>query len=1172
VNCSVCGFENSPGRRFCGDCGRPLAVMCPACGSPNDPVKFCGQCGATLSDGPQAAGAPTSERRLVSVLFADLVGFTTHSELRDPDEVRDLLSRFFDTSRTLVARYGGTVEKFIGDAVMAVWGTPVAQEDDAERAVRAALDLTQAVAALGQEVGWPDLRARAGVLTGEASVTIGATGEGMVAGDLVNTASRIQSAAVPGSVYVGDATRRSTEAAVAYEDAGLHELKGKAEPVRLWRALRVVAMRGGALRSTGLEAPFVGRDAEIRTIKDLFHASAEQRKAHMVSVIGIAGIGKSRLSWEFYKYIDGLLETIRWHRGRCLAYGDGVTYWALAEMVRSRAGIVEGEDPASARIKLHTTVEENVPDPEERSWVESRLAHLLALEERTAREPEDLFGAWRLFFERMADRYPVVLVFEDLQWADPSLLDFIDYLLNWSRSHPVFVLSLARPEVADRFPAWAAGRRGVSHMYLDPLEPDAMEQLLAGLVPGLPEAVVARVLDRAEGVPLYAVETVRMLLDRGLLVQEGSAYRPAGPIGDLDVPETLHALIAARLDGLPAEERSILQDATVIGKAFSVPALAAVSGRAESSLEAALSSLVRKEMLSVQADPRSPERGQYAFLQDLVRRVAYETLSRRDRKARHLAAAAYLEAQRGDENEIAEVLASHYLEAERAAPGAPDAPAIKAMARDALVRAGTRSESLAARREALGYLVQAAELTDEPKARADLLSRAGQMAFDAGLIERGRELFDQAITIAEELGDDVLKARIEIPRAYMSTADGKLEDSAKRLRWVLDVLAKEPPGMDLASAAAQFGRLVYFQGHPDEALQHIEVALPIAERLFAPELLSQALNTKGIILRSIGRSQEGLALVRHALGLALEHDAPLAALRAYNNLASSLGGRGGCQEELGLIEAGLALARKIGVTGWEAKFLGDRVATLAFYGRWDEALQASEEVGTDPGAPRLPAMLMEMSWLVLIHAVRGDFERAEAERHADVLEASEDIQAVSGLEVGRAWIHFYSGRHEEAIAATVRSIETRTQVGMVIHVEASYVVAADAALAMGDVSRAKTFLEEMRAVPAGEASPYLRAQSARLGANVAAREGDAEGAGRGFLEAVATFRQQEMRFELGVALTEHGEWLTSEGRDEEARPVLSEAREIFEDLRATWWLDRLRGPSAMVDSTGSQSA
>ena len=285
------------------------------------------------------------------MLFADLVGFTTLSESRDPEDVREILSRYFDNCRRLITLYGGTVEKFIGDAVMAVWGAPAATEDDAERAVRAALDLVAAVSALGDELGAP-LRARAGVLTGEAAVTIGANSEGMVAGDLVNTASRIQSAAEPGSVYVGESTRRASERSVAYESAGEHVLKGKAEALPLWRALRVVSGVGGQLRSQGLEAPFVGRDRELRRMKELFHACADEQRAHLVSVTGIAGIGKSRLGWEFYKYFDGIVEQVWWHRGRCLAYGEGVAYWALADMVRMRCRISEDEPAASAVAKL----------------------------------------------------------------------------------------------------------------------------------------------------------------------------------------------------------------------------------------------------------------------------------------------------------------------------------------------------------------------------------------------------------------------------------------------------------------------------------------------------------------------------------------------------------------------------------------------------------------------------------------------------------------------------------------------------------------------------------------------------------------------------------------------------------------------------------------------------
>src|SRR5581483_9212581 len=392
------------------------------------------------------AAPPVTERRLVSILFADLVGFTALSESRDAEEVRALLSRYFDTCRRLISLYGGTVEKFIGDAVMAVRGAPTANEDDAERAVRAALDLVAAVSALGQEVGAEELRARVGVLTGEAAVTLGAEGEGMVAGDLVNTASRIQAIAEPGTVLAGESTKRATEAAIVYEDAGERELKGKAEGVRVWRALRVVAGARGSLRSTGLEPPFVGRDRELRLVKELFHASAEERRAQLVSITGIAGIGKSRLAWEFEKYVDGLADDVWWHRGHCLSYGEGVAYWALAEMVRMRCGIVEDEDPVSAREKLRLALEEHLLDAEERSWVEPRLAHLLGLEEGAAGDQENLFSAWRILFERLAESCPTVLVFEDMQWADAGLLDFLEYLLGWSRGQPLFVVALARPE------------------------------------------------------------------------------------------------------------------------------------------------------------------------------------------------------------------------------------------------------------------------------------------------------------------------------------------------------------------------------------------------------------------------------------------------------------------------------------------------------------------------------------------------------------------------------------------------------------------------------------------------------------------------------------------------------------------------------------------------------
>ena len=453
--------------------------------------------------------------------------------------------------------------------------------------------------------------------------------------------------------------------------------------------------------------------ASCRRIKDLFHTSADEGRAQLVSVTGVAGIGKSRLAWEFYKYFDGLPQLTYWHRGRCLAYGEGVAYWALADMVRMRCRIAEDEGHDSARAKLREALEEHLSDPEEQAFVEPRLAQLLGLAEGDSPDRQDLFAAWRLFFERLAEVYPTVLAFEDMQWADASLLDFVEHLLDWSRNHPLYVITLARPELVERRPTWGAAQRNFTSIHLDPLPEQSMGELLDGLVPGLPIALREQILDRAEGVPLYAVETVRMLLDRGDLVQDGPVYTPTGEIVSLDVPETLHALIAARLDGLSPDERRLLQDGAVLGKTFTERGLASLGGVEGGEVGAILTGLVRKEVLSLQTDPRSPEHGQYGFLQDLVRHVAYETLSRRERRARHLAAATYLEQTLG-EDEVAEVIAAHYVAAYEAAPDADDALEIRAKASDALTRAGERARALAASAEEMRYLRRAAELTEDP--------------------------------------------------------------------------------------------------------------------------------------------------------------------------------------------------------------------------------------------------------------------------------------------------------------------------------------------------------------------------------------------------------------------------------------------------------------------------
>ena len=1151
MTCVTCGTENRAGRKFCSACGKPLAVGCSSCGAANDPGDaFCGECGSPLGATPTALqrDGPPAERRLVSVLFADLVGFTAASAERDPEETRELLSRYFETCNRLIALYGGTVEKFIGDAVMAVWGTPTATEDDAERAVRAALDLVAAVSALGDEVGAEVLQARAGVLTGEAAVTLGAEGQGMVAGDLVNTASRIQGAAEPGTVFVGEATRRATEPAIVYEDAGVFELKGKEGLTPLWRALRVVSGARGSLKSHGLEAPFVGRERELRQIKDLFHASAQEGKPHLVSVTGIAGIGKSRLAWEFYKYFDGLPQLTYWHRGRCLAYGEGVTYWALADMVRMRCRIAEEEEPASALAKLRAALEEHVPDPEERQFVEPRLAQLLGLGDHEPRERQDLFAAWRLFFERLADTYPTVLAFEDMQWADESLLDFVEYLLEWSRNSPLYVITLARPELLERRSTWGAGHRNFSSLYLEPLSAGAMEELLNGLVPGLSADTREQILARAEGVPLYAVETVRMLLDRGMLVQEGPVYTPVGEIGALEVPETLHALIAARLDGLSPDERRLLQDGAVLGKTFTPAGLSALGGRPEEELQPLLGGLVRKEVLGVQADPRSPEHGQYGFLQDLVRHVAYETLSKRERRTKHLAAAEYLlRAMAAEESEVVEVIASHYLDAYHAAPDADDAEEIKRKAYDTLVRAGARAASLGAAAEARRHFEGGVVLTDDPLEQADLLGRAGDMAGRAGDPDGSWQLLERSIALYEAAGDTRAAAQVTGRLATVLGFTAHRDKLLERLEHAFDVIVDDDPDEDLAVLAARLSRAYWFSGDLERASARAELALDIAEAQGLPIALTMALRAKSATLESRGHTQEAFALLKHALEVALKHDLGEDASTCYFILSDGCFRLDRYADALRYLDEALALARRIGNRPYEWATLAERTYPLLMTGGWDEALATADEF-TQEQVDSGGVVLSLLQSGVEIHAYRGELDEARRiYAMFDRLEGSTDIQDRSMRLAATAALSRAEGRLEEAYAAGRETIETAATLSPSFQgVKQGVVDALEAALALGDTPKVEELLAWIEQLAPATRPPYLDAQALRFRARLS---GDAAG----LAAAAAGVSARGVPFWLAVTQLEQALLL---GDGDAAELLGAEARTTFERLQATPWLER----------------
>ncbi len=1151
LTCSSCG-ELTPAGKFCIHCGASTQVHCPTCGEPVVPgAKFCLECGGTLAGGAASptshAAEPISERRLVSVLFADLVGFTALSEHRDPEEVRELLSRYFDRCRTLIGRYGGTVEKFIGDAVMAVWGTPVAREDDAERAVRAALALTQAVAALGLEAGMPELRLRAGVLTGSAAVEIGAEGEGMVLGDTVNTASRLQSIAAPGTVLVDGVTHHASEAAIAYEDAGTHVVKGREQPVHAWMALRVVAGAGGARRGAGVEAPFVGRERELEAIIEAGEKSAHEGRARHVAVLGEAGSGKSRLVWEFFKYLDGIEEVRYWHQGRCLSYGEGVAYWALAEVVRARAGIQEEETPTAARQKLRTAVEQFVPEERERRLVEPRLAHLLRLEERADSDRADLFSGWRLFFERVSQDAPVVLAFEDLQWADSGLLDFIDYLLEWSADFPIFVLTLGRPELRERRPSWEP-------LALETLEPQAIAKLLDGVVPGLPPELVAEIVHRAEGIPLYAVETIRMLQDRGLLIQEGARYVVKGDISELEVPETLHALVASRLDGLSAAERALLQDASVLGQSVTAGAAAALSGLPEAEVMRVFDGLVAKQILGRDDDPRSPERGQYVFLQGLLRTVAYGTLSRRARKAKHLAAAVHLEQTwPGEARDVAEVLASHYLEAIAADPDAEDARTLRKSARERLTAAGQAAASLALGSEADRYFAQAAELSTDDLERAKLLEQAGRALWRSGDSETAEVRLREAIALHERTGRSSGGPAAVTLATALATA-GRRDEAYKLMERFLADESADRDRVLRAQALAAVANWVTIEGDTEQAERLFAEALVTLEHARELPALAEAMARRGVLLQILGRFEESLALTSHARRLAEQHDVPAVALRAMFTQIALLLEFDQYSSALPDIHRGLEIARELGDRTWERMMLSELIQCQVSLGNWD-----------DPAVALLPDLLVGehdavtsylLAYAAQVAAARGDEALlARTVELAAPRRDSGDPEFIAMARVALAHEARAHGRLGEVIEL-LRPVFAASEISGELRTE-GYALTTDAALTSRDESTVAELLASLEALRPVNITPVRMAQRARLLAEQAHLRGDRESTAAHEREAVELLRSVGVRCLLVDAL------LDSSRRGGDA-VALAEARAIYEELGATRLLERLDGVTEVV--------
>ena len=632
-------------------------VVCPQCGAENrDGARFCDECAAPLAVEAERA---REERKVVTVLFADLVGFTSRAEQMDPEDVRAVLEPYHARLRAELERRGGTVEKFIGDAVMALFGAPTAHEDDPERAVRAALAIRDSIRDEG------DLEVRIAVTTGEALVALGARpaeGEGMASGDVVNTAARLQSAAPVNGILVDETTYRATSQKIDYEQAEPVSAKGKQEPVPAWVALEARSTYGVDIPQAQ-RAPLIGRERELDVLVDALSRVRAERSPQLVTLVGVPGIGKSRLVYELSQVIENEAELTSWRQGRSLPYGEGVSFWALGEMVKAQAGMLETDSPEEAAGKLARSVRELV-DESEADWLARHLGALVGLESEQELKGDhraEAFAAWRRFFEALAEERPLVLVFEDLHWADEGLLDFVDHLVDWAGGVPILVVGTARPELLFRRAGWGGGKPSALTLSLSPLDDDETARLLAALLERsvLPAETQTALLQRAGGNPLYAEEFVRMVTDRELLTGEG----------ELPLPESVQGIVAARLDALPDEEKTLLQDAAVLGKVFWLGAAAEIAAVDRPAAEEALHRLERKEFVRRERRPSVAGESEYAFRHLLVRDVAYSQIPRARRAEKHRLAGEWIE-RLGRPEDHAEMLAHHYssaLELARAA-------------------------------------------------------------------------------------------------------------------------------------------------------------------------------------------------------------------------------------------------------------------------------------------------------------------------------------------------------------------------------------------------------------------------------------------------------------------------------------------------------------------------
>jgi len=984
-------------------------LTCPSCGQQNpDGARFCNACASPLGTEERALG---EERKTVTVVFVDLVGFTAQAERLDPEDVRGVLSPYHARVRAELERRGGTVEKFIGDAVMAAFGAPVAHEDDPERAVRAALAIRDWSAE--QE----HLQVRVAVNTGEALVDVGARaaeGEAMVAGDVVNTAARMQAAAPVDGVLVGETTYWATRDAIHYREAAPVQAKGKVEPVPAWEAVEAIA-RYGVDVTQHAATPLVGREREVDLLRSILGRVREERSAQLVTLVGVPGIGKSRLVGELLQMVDGDPGLTTWRQGRCLPYGESVTFWALGEIVKAQAAILETDAAAEAERKLSDAVARLVPEESEARWLVAELGALVGLagDGSQGAGAEGATAAWRRFHEAIAERGPAVLVFEDLHWADDGLLDFLDDVVDWLRSVPLLIVGTARPELLERRPAWGGGKANATTISLQPLGDYDISRLIAGLLEQpVQSADEQRVLlEQAGGNPLFAEQYVRMLTERGTTGE---------------TPESVQAVIAARLDALPRREKELLQEAAVLGKLFWLGGVASAMSADAADAEPLLRSLERKDFVRRERLSTVARNEQYSFQHVLLRDVAYGQIPRRARAEKHRRAAEWIEGL-GRPDDHAELLAHHYtqaLELSRAA-GVEDDPILVERTRVSLRVAGERALALFAYGAAAEFLADALALSspDDRERPRLLVARARALTPLAG---SGIDLLLEALDAFRAVGDAEGIAEAATLAAQYSWSQGDRAAVDRYMAEALDAVADQPGSRVRAAALRVQTGLLMLAGRFEEAVLLGAEALPLIEALGMEEARARLHISVGCARCCLGDSG-GFDEIETGISLAEQIGSPASVL-GYGNLSSEL-----------IFFARLADARRAWRQAFElaeryglARSLRSSRAEGAFWayldGRWDEALAvANAAIARAESGDREYADTSLLALRASIRLARGDTAGADADSaRAAELGRGSDAQAQSHTFCTRAAVALAAGDRDEANQVTSELLDIGT--------------------------------------------------------------------------------------------------------------------------------------------------